>query len=193
MNEQTQTSSERTASAGVAEAARTEDAWALLRVWHLEAMETVIEHPAVCHFVRTSYVSVPTRWHALPLAEVARRVEMLLLAHYRIRAATLWTPEVDERMQPFAFDFEWVARADMPAQPVAEGAPWLFPVAQVNPHLEDLAFEELSARREAARPGIASRCYDDAFAAVRVDVDDTWHMVRHADRAAMFAARHEAP
>jgi len=154
-------------------------------------MECVIESPALASFARTSYISTPTCWRDLPPRQVATRIEHLLHAHYRIRAATLRTPEVDERMVPFAFDFEWTTRADIPATPGVRSDPWMFPYANRNPRLSEIASNELDARLQGARPGIESRCYRDAFEAFRVDEDDSWHIIDWRERASLFASRYE--
>jgi hypothetical protein len=164
--------------------------WALLRVWHCEAMESVIDRDDPIHFTRTSYLSAPARWSGLPTKELARRVEIVLNASYKRRAWELRTAEDTNSLVPFAFYFEWVDRDDVGADPLASVAPFLYPCTVANPRLAEIAFRDLDALAQAARPGLASRCYAGAFSAFRIDVDDTWHLVRHDDRAALFAARH---
>ncbi|MBA3397390.1 MAG: hypothetical protein H0T89_32490 [Deltaproteobacteria bacterium] len=180
------------AIAGSADEPRTADhaRWQLLRVWHLEAMECVIDNPMLVSFTRTSYVSAPASWCQLAQPQLVARIEQLLGAHYRVRAETLRTPEVDERMMPFAFDFEWVGAGDQPANPGARADPWLLPCTSANARLVELASQELDAKLQAARWGIDSRCYADAFEVFRIDDDDAWHIIDWDDRAAMFAARY---
>jgi hypothetical protein len=174
-----------------AEATREPARWELLRVWHLEAMECVIHSPTPATFIRTSYISAPACWSAFPPRELATRIEHVLHAHYRVRAATLRTPDVDERMLPFAFDFEWVTRDDTAGTAEAHSRPWLFPCAIENPRLSEIALHEIDAALRAARPGIDARCYGDAFEVFRVDEDDTWHIIDWDQRVAMFAGRYE--
>ena len=167
--------------------------WALLRVWHFEAMNSVIANPDVAHFTRTSYLTAPSRWRELPLPALASRVEQVLVASYKQRAAQLRTPDDPASLVPFAFFFEWVDRDDIPANPAAQGDPFLYPCVAANPALGDIAYRDLDAIIKAARPGIASRCYDDAFSAFRIDENDSWHLVPYRDREALFEERHVAP
>ena len=164
--------------------------WPLLRIWHLEVMDCLITSPHACTFTRESYVTAPPFWITLPPAELARRIEQLLAAHYRIRAATLATPWNEDRMAPFAFDFEWVRREANPPHPNACAEPWLLPAAHANRHLAETAFREIDAALAVARPGLAARCYEQAFAFFRIDDNDTWHVVGWTDRAALFTARY---
>jgi hypothetical protein len=170
----------------------TSERWQLLRTWHLEAMECVIDSPTPATFTRTTYLSVPASWRSFTSRQLAARIEQALNAHYRIRWATLRTAEVDERIIPFAFDFEWVSRADLPAVPNARSDPWTFPCAKDTQGLAEIAWREIDAKLQSVRPGIDARCYADAFEVFRVDEDDSWHIVDWNDRAAMFAARYEA-
>lgn len=152
-------------------------------------MSCVIDHPQAYTFTRTSYVSAPSFWREMSPVTLAGRIEQLLVAHYRIRAATLDTPPNGDRMLPFAFDFEWVE--DGPTSEADEdAAPWLLPVARANEHLTETAYRELDGIRRVPRPGIAARCYEDAFTVFRIDEDDTWHHLRAHDRERMFEARY---
>lgn len=165
--------------------------WVLLRIWHLEAMETVIEHPQLVHFTRTSYLSAPARWRDLPLPQLAARVEQVLAASYKQRAAQLRTQDDSASLVPFAYFFEWVDRDDIPANPEAQSDPFLYPCAKTNPVLPEIAIRDLDKIVQEPRAGIASRCYASGFSAFRIDEDDTWHLVRHADREPMFRERYE--
>jgi hypothetical protein len=151
----------------------------------------VIHHPRVRTFLRTSYVSAPRAWTSFSTEELVGRIEQLLTAHYRVRAASLQGSDDLAQVIPFSFDFEWVAREEMPAQPDFESLPWMLPCAAAHPHLFAIADREMDATRRVARPGIDARGYRDAFAVFRIDEDDTWHLVRHYKRAAMFVARYD--
>ena len=166
--------------------------WALLRLWHLEAMETVIADPGLVHFTRTSYLSAPIRWRALPMPELASRVEQVLAASYKLRGWELRTPDDPWSLVPFAFYFEWVDREDIPANPDATSDPFMYPCADANPVLSDLAIRDLDKILQDRRPGIAARCYQNAFSTFRIDEDDTWHLVDYGESEALFRTRYEA-
>lgn len=157
--------------------------WPLLRLWHLE---TTADRPRGPTVTRTSYVSTPPLWRTFPAAELARRVEQILDAHYQTRAAVLASPWDGARMLPFAYDFEWVEHGPNPADPTPS-EPWMFQLA--TRELAEIAFRAIDELRSAPRPGIAGRCYEDAFALFRVDDNDTWRVIRSIERPALFAAR----
>jgi hypothetical protein len=164
--------------------------WALLRVWHVECLDTVIEQATAYSFTRESYVSAPQAWRELPHKQLLARIEQLLIAHYDHRARTSMTETDRARQVPFAYFFEWVERADHPADPTAQADPFVLPQARAHPALVEAAIIELTTRLRAKRKGIDSKCYDDAFTAIRIDENDTWHLVKFADRAPLFAARY---
>jgi hypothetical protein len=175
------------------ESTRIVQGWELLRLWHFEALDSLIHDPKAVTFTRTSYVSAPRRWKVFAVEELVGRLEQLLLAHYRIRTASLQGSGDVAQVVPFGFDYEWVTRADMPAQPEFEAMPWMFPCATTHLHLFDIADRDMDMARRVDRLGIDSQCYRGAFAVFRIDEDDTWHIVRHYRRAAMFAARYQGP
>ena len=47
------------------EVPRNNNVWALLRLWHVEFLESVIDRPNAVSFTRTSYVTAPERWRQL--------------------------------------------------------------------------------------------------------------------------------
>jgi hypothetical protein len=163
--------------------------WSLLRLWHVEALESVIENPQGVIFTRTSYLTAPARWRELPTDVLASRLEQLLIAAYRRRAATLAGSGDDTRMLWFGFYFEWVDRDDTAGDPATHCDLWIFPAAYAHPNLVARAHEEVDAHLHADRPGIARRCYASAFEVFRIDDNDSWHLVRHEDREALFATR----
>jgi hypothetical protein len=89
----------------------------------------------------------------------------------------------------FAFFYEWVERADVPADPAAVSHPWFLPKAKAHPNLIERAYVELDETLQAARKGLDSKAYEDAFDAFRIDDDDRWQLI-HDDRAGLFASRH---
>lgn len=163
--------------------------WSLLRFWHVESLDTVIEHPRGISFTRTSYIAAPSRWRELPIPELVSRLEQLLIAAYNRRNYTLRDTDDPARMVPFVFDFEWVEHDDAPAMLGAVPEPWVLPNANAHPDLVMRGLSEIDARRRVTRPGLHARPYANAFEAIRIDEDDSWHLVRSADRAAMFASR----
>ena len=169
--------------------------WELLRLWHSEALDSAVHDPRAVTFTRTSYVSAPSWWRSFSTEELVGRLEQLLLAHYRVRAASLQSTGQGTgdlaQVIPFGFDYEWVTRADMPAQPDFEAVPWMFPCALTHRHLFEIADREMDLARRVDRRGIDAQCYRGAFAVFRIDEDDTWHIIRHYKRAAMFAARYQ--
>jgi hypothetical protein len=164
--------------------------WVLLRIWHLEAMETAVAEQMPSHFTRTSYLSAPTRWRELPVRDLAARIEQVLAASYKRRAWQLRTPEDPWSLVPFAFYFEWVGDTDTPANPSATSDPFIYPCANANPVLAQIAARDLDQLVQAARTGISSRCYEDRFSTFRIDEDDTWHLVPARESAALFQARY---
>lgn len=170
------------------------DRWALLRLWHFEAVESELEAAAVQVFTRTSYVSAPRGWRALSAPELTARLEQLLSAHYRARAFSMRGALDLSPVVPFGYDFEWVTRAEMAPERAperADTAPWMFPRAKVNPALVERARAEVRRRRGEARPGSAGRWCDEAFTVFRVDEDDRWQLLRRYQHASLLAARHE--
>ena len=164
--------------------------WALLRLWHVECLDTVIDQPTAYSFTRESYISAPAAWRELPIAQLLARIEQLLIAHYNQRAATSMTADDRARQEPFAYWFEWVERADHPGDPEAQANPYILPKAGAHPAVVEAAVAELTKRLRAPRKGIDAKCYDDAFTAIRIDENDSWHLVKYADRAPLFAARY---
>ena len=166
--------------------------WVLLRVWHLETMESVVTSADPMHFTRTSYLSAPARWRDLPFAVLANRVEQVLLADYRRRAAQLRTDDDSDSLVPFSFYFEWVEDRDVAANPAAQLDPFMFPCAHDNPALAEIAVREVDVLVRSSRPGLANGCYVAAFSGYRIDEDDSWHIVGIRERQAMFESRHGA-
>ncbi|HEY4055585.1 MAG TPA: hypothetical protein VGM39_03215 [Kofleriaceae bacterium] len=161
--------------------------WELIRLWHFEMMEVVIDSPSGVHFVRTTYVSTPARWKDLAVPEIAARLEQLLDVHYRHRWHTMTIPgEPVERILPFGFDYEWVTRDDMP--PRDSVAPFIFPVGRANPYLHKTIIDGMFEIVSKPRPGIAAECLLQAFDAFRIDADDSWHMLDTRDRRAALCA-----
>jgi hypothetical protein len=168
--------------------------WSLLRIWHIEALESVIGDPKGVSFTRTSYVAAPARWRNLSQPELAGRIEQLLNAAYE-RRNWLTTQQSGDPvgLEPFVFYFEWVERDSIPAAPGVVVEPWVLPRANAHPDLVARAFAEIDARVQAARPGIDARAYADAFYVFRIDEDDSWHFIRSRSRKAetLFAERFE--
>jgi len=155
--------------------------WVLLRVWHVEADASVIEKPYGMTATRTSYVSAPLGWRRLPQMKLVARLEQLLDAACRRRAAT---PRV------FVFFYEWVERANAPGDPRAAAEPWVLPHANAHAALVERACFEIDRRLRAPRNGIAARGYDDAFEVFAIDNDGRWRLLDVAERAAVLASRH---
>jgi hypothetical protein len=163
--------------------------WSLLRIWHAEAIESVIQHPQGVHFLRTSYLTAPEQWRNLPQPELVNRVEQLLNASYRRRNWSTAQSDDPTPMVPFAFYFEWVDLDDSPAITDTRVAPWVLPNANAHPNLVENAIADIDARLQTVRPGINARAYSEAFSVFRIDPDDTWHLIDDRDRAALFADR----
>jgi hypothetical protein len=166
--------------------------WCLLRLWHVESLESVIEHPQGIIFTRTSYLTAPARWRELSVPVLASRLEQLLDAAYKARAHTLAGSGDDTQMLWFGFYYEWVDHGVAVADSTLRSDLWTQPRAGAHPSLVAKAHDEVDAALHADRPGIAGRCYATAFEAFRIDEDDSWHLVGFNDRAGLFAERHPA-
>jgi hypothetical protein len=160
----------------------------LLRVYHAEALGSVIGEPMAAVFLRTSYVTTPSAWQELARDVLANRVEQLLNAAYARRNWSMAQSDDPTPMLPFLFDFEWVGRA--PSPPLddddSERGPLILPGAGAHAAVIEGAIDELLRILDAERPGIDARCYDRAFEVFRIDDDDSWHLIRHEDRSALF-------
>ena len=160
----------------------------LLRVYHAEALGSVIDNPKAAFFLRTSYVTAPPAWPELAREALANRVEQLLNAAYARRNWSMAQSDDPAPMLPFLFDFEWVGRA--PSLPLddddSEGGPLILPGAGAHSAVIEGAIDELLGILDAERPGIDARCYDRAFEVFRIDDDGSWHLIRHEDRSALF-------
>ena len=163
------------------------DRWALLRVWHAEAMESVMRDPGGYVFSRTSFAAAPARWREIPPSELSRRVELLLDAHYVKRNATMVTPEDPNRMMLLAFAFEWVDHTTNPARPGGGPDPYVF-AKTAHPAVIDRACAEVTTLADGVLEGLDAKVWTSAFGVWRID-DDTWHLIKHQERAAMFAER----
>ena len=135
--------------------------WSLLRLWHVESLESVIEHPEGVIFTRTSYVTAPKRWRELPTEVLTARLEQLLNAAYRVRAGTLAGSGDDTQMLWFGFYFEWVDEGSAPADPDHRSSLWTLPRANAHPNLVAKAHEEVDlprcTRSDLASPRVATQ------------------------------------
>ncbi len=154
------------------EVPRNNNLWALLRLWHVESLELVIDHPNAVSFTRTSYITTPERWRQLTQSELLARIEQLLNASYNRRNYLTAQSGDTTRMVPFVFYFEWVERGDSPGLADAISKPWVLPKANAHQDLINRAFDEIDAKLRVSRPGIDSRAYRDAFSVFRIDEDE---------------------
>lgn len=167
--------------------------WQLVRVWHVETLDSVAHHPIAPRFLRTSYCLAPSTWKKLDDLALRDRLLYALDLSYRFRnyqsaksgdkAEMIWVAVAFELVDKIAMapyvdgdedeDFERVTvRVDR----------------NIHPDVTDAAVSQVIATWYAARPGMDAKPWTDAFTTFRFDEDDTCHLVKSRDRAALFEA-----
>lgn len=167
--------------------------WQLVRVWHVETLDTVAHHPNAPRFLRTSYGAVPATWKKLDDVAVRDRVRYALELSYRSRnyqsaksgdkAAMIWV----------AISFELVDKIAMAPHIAGDEDEDLERVTVrvdrcIHPEVIGAAVSQVVATWYAARPGLDAMPWTEAFSTFRFDEDDTCHLVKARERAALFGA-----
>jgi hypothetical protein len=157
--------------------------WRLLRIWHVEAIESVTHHPNAAMFSRTSYCLAPNRWEDFEPSELLRRVEFLLEAHYRRRNYQTAQTGDPVGMLWIAYAFEWVARSEMPANTSDNVDEDIWVTSRpVDEELVMRAITQIEAKWRQPRPGIDSRPWSDGFGLFGIEADgETWKLLRSRD------------
>lgn len=161
--------------------------WSLLRIWHVEVLASVAGNPVAYLFARTSYCVAPGSWRELSADELGRRAGVLLHAAYAKRNHLSAQNDDPTPMWLIAYDHEWVADAEMaPLSSVQDGM--VVHNAEISPIVVDRAIDELDGLRTQPRPGLATRPWQQAFSAWRVEANgETWHLLRHDERETVFS------
>src|SRR4051812_9458549 len=82
--------------------------WSLLRIWHVEILDSWMGSPSPTLFTRTSYCVAPSELRARGQIELVGRVETLLAASYAMRNHQTAQSGDPAKQVCLAFAFEWV-------------------------------------------------------------------------------------
>jgi hypothetical protein len=165
----------------------------LVRIWHVETLDTVAAHSNAVRFLRTSYCVVPFAWKKLDALAVRDRVLYALQLSYRFRNHQSAKSGDEAEMLWVAVAFEFVDKLEM--APTIDGDEdedhervTVRTDLDIHPDVIDAAVSQVIATWYAARPGLDAKPWTDAFSTFRYDDDDTCHLVKFRERAALFDA-----
>lgn len=171
--------------------------WKLVRVWHVETLSTVAQHPEAKRFLRTSYGIVPASWGSLSAQAMLDRVLFALNLSYGVRNAQSARAGDPAEMLWIAASCELVDEGSR-SSPVEDAADDELVSVRIDRPIHRAVIEgaaqEVIAARRSERDGIQTQPWQRAFSAFRFDEDgDTCHLLRHPERAAAFAAAFAEP